>query len=123
MIPVNDRYIAEAANYLTLGIFDSLNIGLVGAPDFVDDGAFNVSNPLKYGWGWYYTDTELGFSLYANWFWLLLAIFFTRWPADTIASLLTIPILCVFIKINSKYFNESKPATDKTDKSDLVLFK
>tara|TARA_B100000029_G_scaffold508371_1_gene595092 strand:- start:839 stop:1462 length:624 start_codon:yes stop_codon:yes gene_type:complete len=74
LIPVNDRYIAEAANFLTIGIFDSLNIGLIGP---VDDGAFNVSNPLKYGWGWYYTDTELGFSLYANWFWLLLAIFFT----------------------------------------------
>ncbi len=74
LIPVNDRYIAGAANFLTIGIFDSLNIGLIGP---VDDGAFNVFNPLKYGWGWYYTDTELGFSLYANWFWLLLAIFFT----------------------------------------------
>lgn len=77
LIPVNDRYIAEAANYLTLGIFDSLNIGLVGAPDFVDDGAFNVSNPLKLAWEWYYTNTEIGFSLYLYWFWLLLAIFFT----------------------------------------------
>jgi len=75
LIPVNDRNIAEAANYLTIGIFDSLNIGKIGAG--IDDGVFNFFNPLKYGWAWYYTDTELGFSLYANWFWLLLAIFFT----------------------------------------------
>lgn len=73
LIPVSDRFIAAAANYLTIGIFDTLNIGSIGA----EDGLFNFFAPLLKGWEWYYTNTEIGFSLYLNWFWLLLAIFFT----------------------------------------------
>lgn len=73
LLPVSDRFIATAANYLTIGIFDTLNVGAVGA----EDGSFNFFIPLLNGWKWYYTSTEIGFSLYLNWFWLLLAIFFT----------------------------------------------
>jgi len=73
LIPVSDRFIAAAANYLTIGIFDTLNICSIGA----EDGLFNFFVPLLKGWEWYYSSTEIGFSLYLNWFWLLLAIFFT----------------------------------------------
>lgn len=71
--PLNERHLATSASYLFLAMLNDFTYHGVSGNDYF----FEFFRPFKNGWIWWYSSTSIGFSLYVNWFWLLLTAFFT----------------------------------------------